>query len=248
MDSKKEISEILINKGLELLNRPREIGIYTKNNDANRLINDIENYPYAFTLGAVMDSQIDAEKAWYIPYKVMSELRDYNFNTLLSSSLEKIKGIFKKYSLHRFNEKMAQNFYLAVQKIHNIYNDNAANIWNDYPLSATAVRRFLEFNGVGIKISTMAANILVRNFKVPLKDHICIDISPDVQVVRVFKRIGFIPKNASRELLIYTAREIYPEYPGIFDTICWDIGKNWCRPKNPKCRNCYLEKYCPKVM
>ncbi len=101
---------------------------------------------------------------------------------------------------------------------------------------------------MGIKISTMAANILVRNFKVPLKDHTCIDISPDVQVARVFRRIGFIPKDATRELLIYTAKEIYPEYPGIFDTICWDIGKNWCRPKNPKCWQCYLEKYCPKVI
>jgi len=174
-------------------------------------------------------------------------LGGYDFGILYNSRLEDIKDIFKKYSLHRFNEKMAINFYLAVGRINDIYNGNAANIWNDNPLSTTVVRRFLEFSGVGIKISTMAANILVRNFKVHLKDHTCIDISPDVQVARVFRRIGFIPKDATRELLIYTAREIYPEYPGIFDTICWDIGKNWCRPKNPKCWQCYLEKYCPKI-
>ena len=248
MDNKKGIVNILIKKGLELLERPREKGIYTDNRDANKLINDIENYPHAFVLGAIMDRQIDAERAWLIPYKVMFELKDFSFASLQKVNLNKIKNIFIKHNLHRFNEKMAQNFYLAVQRIHNIYNDNASNIWNDNPLSATVVKRFLEFNGVGIKISTMAANILVRNFKVHMNDHICIDTSPDVQVSRVFRRIGFIPKNSKKELLIYTARELYPKYPGIFDTLCWEIGKNWCRPKSPKCGKCYLEKYCQKIV
>lgn len=246
MDNKKEIVNILIKKGLELLERPREKGIYADNRDANKLINDIENYPHAFVLGAVMDRQIPAEKAWVIPYKVKHELDDFNFSQLQKINLNQIKNIFKKHNLHRFNETMAQNFYFAVQRIHNNYNDNASNIWNDNPLSATIVRRFLEFSGVGIKISTMAANILARNFKIPMKDHICIDISPDIQVSRVFRRIGFISQDASNELLIYTARELFPEYPGIFDKQCWQIGVNWCRPKSPKCWECYLEKYCPK--
>jgi endonuclease III len=248
MDNKKEIANILIKKGLELLERPIEKGLYTDNNEANNLINDIENYPHAFVLGAVMDSQIDAARAWLIPYKVMVELKDFSFASLQKVNLNKIKNIFIKHNLHRFNEKMAQNFYLAVDRIHNNYNDNASNIWRDNPLSATVVKRFLEFSGVGIKISTMAANILVRNFKIPMKDRICIDISPDIQVTRVFRRIGFIPKDASRELLIYTARELYPKYPGIFDILCWDIGKNWCRPKNLKCGECYLKDYCPKIV
>jgi len=32
-------------------------------------------------------------------------------------------------------------------------------------------------------------------------------------------------------MLIYAAKELYPNYPGIFDTLCWEIGKNCCRPK-----------------
>jgi hypothetical protein len=37
----------------------------------------------------------------------------------------------------------------------------------------------------------MAANVLVRNYKVPLKDYFSIDISPDTHIKRVFYRMGF---------------------------------------------------------
>ena len=57
--------------------------------------------------------------------------------------------------LHRFNEIMGKNFYLATRKIHNDYQDDASNIWKGNPRSATIVRRFLEFDRVGIKIATI---------------------------------------------------------------------------------------------
>jgi len=92
----------------------------------------------------------------------------------------------------------------------------------------------------------MAANILAREFKIRMKDYICIDISPDVHVKRVFKRLKFISKNASNEELIYCAKELNPKYPGIFDSSSWEIGRNWCKPQKPHCKDCYLDKYCPK--
>lgn len=82
---------------------------------------------------------------------------------------------------------MARNFYLGIRKIHRDYNNNALNIWKNYPRSATIVRRFLEFEGIGAKIGTMAVNILARESKIRMKDYICIDISPDVHIKRVLK-------------------------------------------------------------
>jgi len=38
--------------------------------------------------------------------------------------------------------------------------------------------------------------------------------------VEVFQRLGFISRNASNEELIYSARELNPDYPGIFDLSC----------------------------
>jgi len=60
--------------------------------------------------------------------------------------------------------------------------------------------------------STMAANVLARDFKIPMKDYVNIDISPDVHVKRVFKRLGFISKDASNDELIYCARELNQMY------------------------------------
>lgn len=107
----------------------------------------------------------------------------------LELTLDNLKEIFKRKNLHRFNEEMAKNFYFAIKKIHRDYNNDASNIWKNNQSSATIVRRFLKFKGVGIKIATMAVYMLARDFKISMKDYIYIDISPDVHVKRVFKRL-----------------------------------------------------------
>jgi len=192
-----------------------------------------------------MDRQIRAEKAWLIPYEIAKEVGGFEFKRLLDLKYEEIKDIFIRKKLHRFNDIMSKNLYLAIQKIHEDYNDDASNIWKYKPKSETVVRRFLEFKGVGIKIATMATNILARDFKIPFNTYSAIDISPDVHVIRVFKRLELVSQDANIEVIIYTARELNPEYPGIFDLSCWEIGRNWCRPKNPDCKNCYMSSYCP---
>ena len=199
-----------------------------------------------------MDRQIKAERAWLIPYIISQEIRGFDFNRLLKLDLNYLKDIFKRKNLHRFNDYMAKYFYNAIQLIHEKYNDDASKIWKDKPKSATVVRRFLEFDGVGVKIATMAANTLARDYKIPMQDRIFIDISPDVQVKRVLARLGLISKNANKNKtnddLVYCARELYPEYPGIFDFSAWEFGREWSRPKNPDCKNCYTNQFCPKII
>jgi endonuclease III len=54
--------------------------------------------------------------------------------------------------------------------------------------------------------------------------------------------------DAKIEELNYCARQLYPEYPGVFDLPSWEIGTKLCRPKNPDCINCYLNDVCPKII
>jgi endonuclease III len=246
-NSQKEIITILVNKGDKLLHKPRQKIVFTGKHAADDLLNNIKDYPHAYVLACIMDRQINAERAWLIPYWISEKIGSFEFLQLFNLSLDKITQLFKTNAFHRFNEQMADNFYLAIKKIHSDYAGNAAKIWNDRPPSAAIVKRFLEFKGVGIKIATMAVNILARDFKISMKDRICIDISPDTHVKRVFKRLGFILADASNDELIYCARELNPEYPGIFDLSCWEIGRAYCRPTNPSCGKCYLNRYCPKL-
>lgn len=246
INPKEKIVNILIKKGNKLFKQQYKYIEFTKNNESDKLLNNLKDFPHAFVLACIMDRQIKAEKAWLIPYEISKEIEGFKISQLLRINQEDMVRIFKRKSLHRFNEIMGKSFYLSIQKIHNDYQDDASNIWKANPRSATIVRRFLEFDGVGIKIVTMATNILARDFKIPMKDYINIDISPDVHVKRVFKRLGFISKDASNDELIYCARELNPMYPGIFDLSCWEIGRNWCRPNKPICEKCYLNSVCNK--
>lgn len=225
-----------------------EVIEFTKDSEANKLLNDINNYPHAFVLGAIMDRQISAERAWKIPYEISREIGSFEFDKLKILTEWEIKKIFEKKNLHRFNEKMAGLFYKGIKTIERKYHGDAAAIWKGTPRSTTVVRRFLEFEGVGRKIASMATNILARDFKIPMKDYRDIDISTDRHVKRVFIRMGFIEKGTKNDELIFIAREIYPDYPGILDAPAFRIGRDFCKERKPLCAKCPLKDFCPKLI
>jgi endonuclease III len=171
-------------------------------------------------------------------------LGTFDIDELSKVSLEKYIQMFNQGHYHRFNDTAASDFYYAVQKIKNDYEGNARKIWEGNPSSAKVVSRFLEFKGMGIKIATMATNILARQFKIPMSDYYSIDISPDVHVQRILKRLGYLSENATIDQVIYKAREINPEFPGLIDFSCWKIGRENCHPTNPECESCPLKKEC----
>jgi len=228
-------------------NPTSQIVHFVENEEANAILNDLEKYPHAYVLACLMDRQIKAERAWAIPCEIFKEIDSFEIEDLKHIKLDELRNIFKKKGLHRFNDTMAEVFYLAVNDISTKYKGNAANIWNGKPSSAAVVYRFLEFKGSGVKISTMAANILARQFRVPFSDFYSIDISPDVHIIRVMKRMGLVPNGANNDMIIYKARELNPDFPGIIDFSCWEIGRTWCKPKNPKCEECIVANECKKL-
>ena len=214
----------------------------------NGLLNNLEDYPHAFVLGCVMDRRIPAERAWAIPYKICKALKGkFDIDSLAELTEEDYKEIFKEGGYHIVGEAAPIAFYRAVQKIKNDYDGDASKIWSGNPSSSVVVYRFREFYGVGPKIATMAANILVRDFKIPMKDYYSIDISPDTHVKKVMKRLGFIEEE-DEALAIYKAREINPEFPGMFDLACFGIGRKYCHRTNPNCGDCCMNDLCRKCI
>jgi len=245
----KWIRDQLVEHGKQLFNAPKQFVKFTKNDAADRLLNDLEHNPHAFVLACIMDRQIKAERAWFIPYRFLEKLdEDFSIGKLNMLSVDDVKQLMTNPEpLHRFAAKMAVFFHAAIHRIVEQYEGDASLIWKGRPSSANVVYRFLEFAGVGPKIANMAANILARDFKIPLADYYSIDISADVHVRRVFERLGLTFKNPTVDQCIFQARALYPKFPGLMDLPVWEIGRNWCRPKNPQCQACYMRVGCNTI-
>lgn len=194
-------------------------------------------YPHAYVLACIMDRQIKAEQAWIIPWKISKLIGGFDIGQLVTIAEKRWIQIFAQVSRHRFKEEMARNFCSAVKRIADCYQGDARRIWNDRPSSAELVYRFLQFDGVGVKIATMATNILARQYAVPLSDRCGIDVSPDVHIMRVFERLGLVEK-LKPELVIYKARALNPQYPGVVDYTCWEVGRVYCHKTKPNCIDC----------
>ena len=243
-----DIRRALLKRGRHLFAKPFEPVRFSGNEEADALANDLAGTPHAFVLACIMDRQMKAEKAWMIPHEFRKKLGGFDISTLGGLSIDETKAIMRgPPPLHRFSERMSECFHAGVKRIIEVYKGDASRIWAGRPSSAKVVRRFLEFDGIGPKIGAMAANILAREMKVPMSDMYSIDISPDVHVRRVFARLGLIPRPGDTELLVFRAREMNPTYPGIFDLPAFEIGRSWCRPKRPKCSDCYMHGDCPSA-
>ncbi len=238
----------LLDKGRELRAKPRAPIQFTKNQAADEFLNNIETFPHAYVLGCVVDRQMPSERAWMIPFKIAEAIGGRDFRAFQGISRSGIHQLMNEPTpLHRYADIMADNLFQAIQIIGEKYNGLASNIWADSPSSSEVVYRFLEFPGIGQKIATMAANILAREFKVPFADYYSIDISVDVHVRRVFGRLGLTPDNADNNQIIFRARSLSPEFPGLLDNPCFEIGKQWCKPEAPLCFQCYMAKICPSA-
>jgi hypothetical protein len=54
-----------------------------------------------------------------------------------------------------------------------------------------------------------------------------------------------IASDATVEQVIYKAKALHPEFPGMMDLPSWEIGRNWRKPRVPECNACYMRDLCP---
>ena len=94
-----------------------------------------------------------------------------------------------------------------------------------------------KFKGVGRKTANL---VLSEGFQVPA---ICVD----VHVHRISNRLGYV-KTKNPEETEFALREKLPEkYWLDINSLLVTHGQNVCKPINPKCDICPINKYCKKV-
>ncbi len=203
--------------------------------------------PHLFVLGCLMNRRVDEDRAWRVPYKVCDHFNAWTMNDLHAVNPDAIKQYFAAEKLHANNNVMGDIFCLGVERIWNDYGGDASRIWTGGVSSAAVVYRFLQFKGCGTKIATMAANILQRDCGVVFSDLCSIDVSTDVHVMRTLQRFNLLGNTPTREKAVDKAREINPLFPGIIDLLLWEMGRDFCHPKNPECAHCPMNGVCRKV-
>jgi uncharacterized HhH-GPD family protein len=206
-----------------------------------------KNY-FAFLLGVLYDQQIPAEIVWEIPYKMCLMLGHLNPELISQMSDKDILSLFEKLPRKpRYPPQMAQQTVEAAKKVLSNYNGKVENMWADNPTCTKIQQRFEAFPGIGQKKAAMATDVLVKRFKIPLRDRSGIDIAADSLVMRVFKRCGFV-NYEDKALVISKARQLNPDYPGVLDYPCWIIGRDYCFLTSPDCEHCPIGNCCPKLI
>ncbi|MHC3129365.1 MAG: hypothetical protein IBV52_04735 [Candidatus Bathyarchaeota archaeon] len=213
--------------------------------EASELIND----PFAFALAGVLDRGTKAELIWTIPYYIKKQLGELNPYFFVNASIEDLEELFQKLPKKpRYINDAPYTVKGLAEIIVNEYNGQAQKLWENR--SSKAVKATFErIYGVGPGIASMIILLLERWFKVHFDDvdHRNMDVKPDVHIIRVFQRLGFISKPTSTAAL-NAARKLNPEFPGALDSPAWYIGRNWCTASMPKCDQCPITEVCPKIM
>ena len=241
-----KIVEILIKRDEVLLSE--NVDILTEHREAEALLAGIDKYPHVFVLASILQREVGVDDVWDIPYKFMERLGSFEFHDIQKLSLRDVKKLMSNPSpLHMHPNSMAKSLYLGVKHIQERYSGKTSRIWAETPSSVTIVNRFSLFSGVSHKSAVKAVSVLIRKFKIQIKDKTAIDISVSNGVNRVFPRLGLVSKSASNNAIIEKAQNLYPPYPGVFDYPIREIGEKWCTSGVPDCDSCYVNKYCPKL-
>lgn len=201
----------------------------------------------AFLIGLIADQSVKAEMAWRLPYYLSKRLGYFDFDKIIKEqTIESLEAIIKeKPALHRYPRKMAEYVFFAIKTIVEKYDSKAQNIWKNDLNAEHVVAKLEEFKGISHKKAALGTLLLVRDFGVTLNNLSCIDIAYDVHVRRIFLRMGLTDKDNIKDVTA-EARNICNEFPGSLTLPFWVAGREYCRPTNPNCEECYLNRFCMK--
>jgi endonuclease III len=223
--------------------QPRELFAVTREGAATL----VEEDPFAFALAAVLDRGTRSEIIWTIPYDLKMKIGTLTPQFFAGKSLEELESLFRSLqNKPRYITDAPKTVKGLAQMVLKEYDGDARKIWQNHT-SAYVKSVFRRIHGVGPGIASMIVLLLEKCFKINFTDldHKNMDVKPDVHVVRVFHRMGFINVADSTEAL-KAARKLNPEYPGALDAPAWMIGKKWCAPFGPQCSACVIDAVCPK--
>ena len=199
----------------------------------------------AFLLAVLFTQGIPAERAWAGPYLLSQRLGHLDLGRLASERSAVAEAMAQRPALHRFRVTMAGWVSDAAERLLMCWDGDASRIWPPGTHVLEVSERLSTFQGIGRKKAAMAVEILTRHFGVALAGAECGTVAYDVQVRRVFLRTGLVDIDTPDQVSAAAARAC-PTAPGSLDLPTWLVGREWCRPKAPRCDACRLGDVCAR--
>ena len=207
----------------------------------------IKESPDAFLLGVLFTQGIPAERAWAGPYLLRERLGHLDLERLATDRSAVDEAVCRAPALHRFKHTAAGWIGDAAELLLRDWGGDASALWADRPSAVVLTERLSGFSGIGRKKAAMAVEILVRHFGVAIDGLECGSVAYDVHVRRVFLRTGLVDVDTP-ERVAAAAAEACPRAPGSLDLPTWLVGRQWCHPKGPLCRECRMGGVCPYLV
>lgn len=241
MSKKEEIVKRLITHGHKI-KADTKTPYFSPDKQANDFIITNSN---AYLFAVIFDQNIPAEKAWTAPWLLKQRLGHWNLGRMVAEGVDILRDAVKqKPALHRYHY-LGNWVWEASKQLVDKYQGNAGNIWKNTRDARIILDRLLAFKGIGQKKANMALIILYEYFNQKLDNLDEVDVPYDVHIRRVFLRTGLISSDSIKEV-VAVGRTYSPDYPGIIDSAAWNIGREFCRPENPKCMLCPVYGVCPR--
>jgi endonuclease III len=146
-----------------------------------------------------------------------------------------------EHGLHPLRQANERVWRIANELVAN-YGGDASRIWREQ--TVVVVQRRLEELRVGDQISRMIVGALCDTGWL---ESAAADVKADRHLTRVVGRIFFGESITSAKTLD-VARTMHPANPWLLDKPLFDVGQQYCRPRNPKCEECYLRSECCYIL
>jgi uncharacterized HhH-GPD family protein len=205
----------------------------------------LKTSPTAFLIGVLFTQGVPAERAWAGPWVLRERLGHLDLERLAVERTAVDAAFCERPALHRFKHTVAGWVSDLAGRLVECYDGDPTRIWAHGSSVAEVTERLAAFSGIGRKKAAMTVEILQRHFGVELAGVESGTVAYDVHVRRVFLRSGLIDQDTP-EAVAAAARLACPDAPGTLDLPAWLVGRQWCRPRSPRCEDCRLGDVCPR--
>ena len=194
----------------------------THNAPIIELIQAQTNSPFKVLVGTILSARTKDETTAQAVRKLFAEVDDYK--DLRKIPLEKMEQLIFPVGFYRNKAKHLKQLPDVLEK----------EFGGEIPQT---IEELCKLPGVGRKTANLVVTLAFNKYG------ICVDI----HVHRISNRLGLLKTKTPLETEM-KLREILPKrYWKAWNSHLVSFGQTRCRPINPHCKNCPIEKYCTKT-